>query len=745
MKFKKGIGILISLIAISILIPTGNILLTPTEASVTVTSTADPDGAAVKSLTISESSVEIVQGGTHELNAILDCNNYPNENVTWSSSDEDNVEVTTPGSVSVETDAELGDYEITATSVADTSKSATSTIKVVEPLSISSELSDKTVYEGEDASFTVGASGSHLAYQWQVDTGTGAGFTDISDGGGVYSGATTPTLKITGATSDMNGYEYKVVVSGKVLRIYNSFSSSGVSAGYQLTMESSETDLTYQWQVDTGSGFTDISGATESTVIIPWDNYEDSYTYQVIASKKISPVTSNAVLTVKSLEAPSISRNPSDKAVYEGDPASFTVGASGTELTYKWQVDTGSGFEDISDGGVYSGATTSDLDIINATLGMNGYKYRVVINGKVPPAATSNGAVLTVNLLVVPSISSNPSDKAVYAGENASFTVGASGTDLAYKWQVDTGSGFTDISDGGVYSGTTTQVLNITGATLAMNGYTYRVVVSGKALPAATSNGAVLTVTKKSGTSSGGSSSSGSSSSSSSGNKNTDSTNVGTNTASNADDLVEYIIKSLGGEVKTAEGIKTQNGGSAVAAIASINGKNATVVTTNASDKVEVKAVAGNNTVVYVYVKELNAYMPVKSEIAYDKLIFTANPGKVYVVAEANAVTNVVQAGWNRANDSWYVVKEDGSLATGWYKDTNGTWYNLSSEGKMNTGWFHDIDGKWYYLEPKSGRMKTGWIKDSDRKWYYLNTNGSMAYNTYIDGYALGNDGAWIQ
>ena len=40
MKFKKGIGILISLIAISILIPTGNILLTPTEASVTVTSTA---------------------------------------------------------------------------------------------------------------------------------------------------------------------------------------------------------------------------------------------------------------------------------------------------------------------------------------------------------------------------------------------------------------------------------------------------------------------------------------------------------------------------------------------------------------------------------------------------------------------------------------------------------------------------------------------------------------------------------
>ena len=82
MKLKKGIGILISLIAISILIPTGNILLTPTEASVTVTSTAGMWGDVVKSLTIPESSVEIVQGGNHQLNAILDCDNFPNENVT---------------------------------------------------------------------------------------------------------------------------------------------------------------------------------------------------------------------------------------------------------------------------------------------------------------------------------------------------------------------------------------------------------------------------------------------------------------------------------------------------------------------------------------------------------------------------------------------------------------------------------------------------------------------------------------
>ena len=61
----------------------------------------------------------------------------------------------------------------------------------------------------------------------------------------------------------------------------------------------------------------------------------------------------------------------------------------------------------------------------------------------------------------------------------------------------------------------------------------------------------------------------------------------------------------------------------------------------------------------------------------------------------------------------------------------------------MVTGWKH-INYKWYYLNA-DGSMKTGWLKDTNGKWYYLNNDGSMALNTNIDGYKLGFDGALVQ
>jgi len=51
--------------------------------------------------------------------------------------------------------------------------------------------------------------------------------------------------------------------------------------------------------------------------------------------------------------------------------------------------------------------------------------------------------------------------------------VTASGTGLTYQWQQNNGTGFTDISSFGIYSGTTTNTLTITGvnASIQQNGY----------------------------------------------------------------------------------------------------------------------------------------------------------------------------------------------------------------------------------------------------------------------------------
>jgi glucan-binding YG repeat protein len=86
-------------------------------------------------------------------------------------------------------------------------------------------------------------------------------------------------------------------------------------------------------------------------------------------------------------------------------------------------------------------------------------------------------------------------------------------------------------------------------------------------------------------------------------------------------------------------------------------------------------------------------------------------------------------------------IQEDNGKASGWLQDSNGKWSYGNSDGTKASGWLKDGD-KWYYLDDL-GIMQTGWIQD-DGKWYYLSQSGAMVSNTQIDGYTLGEDGAWI-
>src|SRR6218665_300961 len=72
-----------------------------------------------------------------------------------------------------------------------------------------------------------------------------------------------------------------------------------------------------------------------------------------------------------------------------------------------------------------------------------------------------------------PVIRSNPPNRMICVNGNTTFPSSATGAN-AYQWQVNTGSGFVDITNGGVYSNATTNTLTITGVTGIMNGYTYR-------------------------------------------------------------------------------------------------------------------------------------------------------------------------------------------------------------------------------------------------------------------------------
>jgi subtilisin-like proprotein convertase family protein len=96
----------------------------------------------------------------------------------------------------------------------------------------------------------------------------------------------------------------------------------------------------------------------------------------------------------------SISGQPANRFINDGANTTFTVTASNAG-SYQWQVNTGSGFGNITNGGVYSGATTQTLTITGTTLAMSGYQYRVVIGGNSPcTGTTSTNATLTVNVAV---------------------------------------------------------------------------------------------------------------------------------------------------------------------------------------------------------------------------------------------------------------------------------------------------------------------------------------------------------
>gem|GEM_PF-4854186 len=93
-----------------------------------------------------------------------------------------------------------------------------------------------------------------------------------------------------------------------------------------------------------------------------------------------------------------------------------------------------------------------------------------------PVVSESNRPYATDPGYPLPPSVTGPTAETVFAvGGNASFSVLPS-TGYLFQWQVSTNSGidWTDLTEGGVYSGTTAATLTLTGIPAAYNGYQYR-------------------------------------------------------------------------------------------------------------------------------------------------------------------------------------------------------------------------------------------------------------------------------
>lgn len=111
-------------------------------------------------------------------------------------------------------------------------------------------------------------------------------------------------------------------------------------------------------------------------------------------------------------EPANITGQPVNATVCTDKVATFSVTVTGsTPIGYQWQVSTNSGntYTNISNGGVYSGATTATLSITAPPVTMTGYFYRCIVQGAAPcPAVTSFQRILTVNPLPTIVIAASP-------------------------------------------------------------------------------------------------------------------------------------------------------------------------------------------------------------------------------------------------------------------------------------------------------------------------------------------------
>ena len=124
---------------------------------------------------------------------------------------------------------------------------------------------------------------------------------------------------------------------------------------------------------------------------------------------------------VPGVTAPSITTQPDNATVKAGETATFTIAASGTDLTYQWHIDRndGNGWVNI-DGATAAIYTTSTVDI-----SCNGFKYQCVVSNSAG-TDTSNTAVLTVTENTTPAPGSV--DYEILDGANTSWEQNSDGS-----------------------------------------------------------------------------------------------------------------------------------------------------------------------------------------------------------------------------------------------------------------------------------------------------------------------------
>jgi hypothetical protein len=160
--------------------------------------------------------------------------------------------------------------------------------------------------------------------------------------------------------------------------------------------------------------------------------------YRVVLNGTCTSNLNSATATLAVNSPVSITSQPQNVSSCAGSSTSFSVVATGSTITYQWQVSINGGpFVNVTNTAPFSGATTATLNISPISTALSGYVFHVIVSGVPCGAVTSNNATLTANALpVVVLTAASYSSITPYIRTTLFTTVSPPGS-YTYQWYRD--------------------------------------------------------------------------------------------------------------------------------------------------------------------------------------------------------------------------------------------------------------------------------------------------------------------
>ncbi len=249
--------------------------------------------------------------------------------------------------------------------------------------------------EAKTITFTTASTDSRAVFQWQI--GTQSGFVNLP-ADVRYKGARTATLTISPVIRADHESRYRCVVSlgactdtSDVAELYVCGERPlapvtqivKVNTVARFVTGTSDPTATFQWQMNTGSGFRSLSdnatfaGTRSATLDVRTPSTEFN------GAQFRCRITSNVCVFASSAASlyvcGEVTQQPKDQRAALGREVRFSVGMSDRSATYQWQKSAGSAFVDLQDGARFRGTETAELVLVSTQLDDDNTSYRCQI------------------------------------------------------------------------------------------------------------------------------------------------------------------------------------------------------------------------------------------------------------------------------------------------------------------------------------------------------------------------------